>query len=147
MNYWCRGSWDPAVLWLWRRVTAIGPLAWKPPYAAGMALKSPSPPKKRKTKIPREKGKLQISEPVVRRDLMMELEETTEFWGRPVACRKQNRVHVPYTCLFFFFFFFFPARGGSQARGPIGAVAAGLRHSHLNKGSASATYTTSSQQC
>ena len=46
---------------------------------------------------------------------------------------------------FFFFFFFFglfafswappAAYGGSQARGPIGAVAAGLHHSHSNVGS------------
>ena len=35
---------------------------------------------------------------------------------------------------FFLFFFFFRATlaayGGSQARGPIGAIAAGLHHSH-----------------
>ena len=33
---------DPALLWVWRRPAAaapIGPLAWKPPYAAGAALK------------------------------------------------------------------------------------------------------------
>ena len=33
---------DPVLLWLWHRLTAtapIGPLAWKPPYAAGVALK------------------------------------------------------------------------------------------------------------
>ena len=33
---------DPALLWLWRRPAAtalIGPLAWEPPYAAGVALK------------------------------------------------------------------------------------------------------------
>ena len=50
-----------------------------------------------------------------------------------------------------FFFFLFaiswaapPAYGGSQARGWIGAVAAGLRQSHSNSGSkpASATHTT-----
>ena len=40
----------------------------------------------------------------------------------------------------FFFFFFFclfgaAAYGGSQARGPIGAVAASLHHSHSNSGS------------
>ena len=32
---------DPALLWLWCRLAAsapIGPLAWEPPYAAGMAL-------------------------------------------------------------------------------------------------------------
>ena len=49
--------------------------------------------------------------------------------------------------LFFFSFFFFClfaiswatpiAYGGSQARGPIGAVANGLYHSHSNTGSES----------
>ena len=41
--------------------------------------------------------------------------------------------------IFFFFFFFFclfstapTAHGGSQPRGQIGAVATGLRHSHIN---------------
>ena len=37
----CRRSSDPALLWLWRRLTAtapIRPLAWEPPYAAGAAL-------------------------------------------------------------------------------------------------------------
>ena len=32
---------DPALLWLWRRPLAaapIGPLAWEPPYATGVAL-------------------------------------------------------------------------------------------------------------
>ena len=36
----CRRSWDPALLWLWRRLAAtasIRPLAWEPPYAAGAA--------------------------------------------------------------------------------------------------------------
>ena len=31
---------DPAFLWLWRRLavtTLTGPLAWEPPYAAGVA--------------------------------------------------------------------------------------------------------------
>ena len=34
-----RGS-DPVLLWLWRRLVAtapIGPLAWEPPYATGVA--------------------------------------------------------------------------------------------------------------
>ena len=52
---------------------------------------------------------------------------------------------------FFFFFCLFAfaratlaAYGGSQARGPIGAVATGLRQSHSNGGirAESATYTT-----
>ena len=48
---WCRlqtGS-DPVLLWLWCRLAAvapIGPLAWKPPYAASVALKSKKKKKK-----------------------------------------------------------------------------------------------------
>ena len=37
-----RHSSDPELLWLWHRpaaTTPIGPLAWKPPYATGAALK------------------------------------------------------------------------------------------------------------
>ena len=33
---------DPALLWLWRRLAAtapMAPLAWEPPYAAGVAVK------------------------------------------------------------------------------------------------------------
>ena len=33
---------DPALLWLWGRPAAVAPirpLAWEPPYAAGVALK------------------------------------------------------------------------------------------------------------
>ena len=36
----CRRGSDPALLWLWRRPVApapIRPLAWDPPYAAGVA--------------------------------------------------------------------------------------------------------------
>ena len=45
-----RGS-DPALLWPWRRLVAtapIGPLATKPPYAAGTALKKTERQKKKK---------------------------------------------------------------------------------------------------
>ena len=38
----CRLGLDPALLWLWPRPAAtalIQPLAWKPPYAKGVALK------------------------------------------------------------------------------------------------------------
>jgi len=47
----CRFSLDPALLWLWHRLVAIapiGPLAWEPPYAAGVALKRQKDQKKRK---------------------------------------------------------------------------------------------------
>ena len=45
-----------------------------------------------------------------------------------------------YESVFYFLFFCLfraalAAYGGSQVRGPIGAVAAGLRHSHSNTGS------------
>ena len=47
---------DPALLWLWHRPVAtapIWPLAWKPPYATGLALKSKK--NKKTTKKKREK--------------------------------------------------------------------------------------------
>jgi len=40
---------DLALLWLWRRPAAtapIGPIAWKPPYAVGVALKKTKKKKK-----------------------------------------------------------------------------------------------------
>ena len=40
---------DPVLLWLWCRPAAtgpIGPLAWEPPYATGVALKRPKKKKK-----------------------------------------------------------------------------------------------------
>ena len=46
---------DPALLWLWCRPVAtapIRPLAWEPPYAAGVALeKAKRQPKKKKKKF------------------------------------------------------------------------------------------------
>ena len=39
----CRCSSDPPLLWLWHRLVAVAlirSLAWEPPYAAGVALKS-----------------------------------------------------------------------------------------------------------
>ena len=45
-----RNGSDPMLLWLWCRQAAIAPirpLAWQPPYAAGVALKK----KKKKIKI------------------------------------------------------------------------------------------------
>ena len=42
---------DPTLLWLWCRPAAaalIGPLAWEPPYAVGVALRKQKKTKKRK---------------------------------------------------------------------------------------------------
>ena len=50
----CRCGLDLTLLWLWRRPAAtglIGPLAWEPPYALGMALKRQKTNKKKKTTI------------------------------------------------------------------------------------------------
>ena len=49
----CRWGSDPRLLWLWHRLEAlalIGPLAWRPPYAMGTALKRPKKTKKRQKK-------------------------------------------------------------------------------------------------
>ena len=48
-----RGGSDLALLWLWHRLVPaapIGPLAWEPPYAAGVALKSKKQKQKQKQK-------------------------------------------------------------------------------------------------
>ena len=54
---------DPALLWLWCRLAApapIRPLAWKPSYAAGPALKrQKTKKKKRKEKKKKKKKKPQ----------------------------------------------------------------------------------------
>ena len=45
---------DPELLWLWRRQVAtalIGPLAWEPPYAVGVALAKGKKTKKKKKKF------------------------------------------------------------------------------------------------
>ena len=47
----CRGSSDPALLWLWRRpgvAALIRPLAWESPYAAGAAKRNSKKDKKKK---------------------------------------------------------------------------------------------------
>ena len=44
---------DPVLLWLWHKPAAtapIQPLAWKPPYASGVALKRQKTKKKKKKK-------------------------------------------------------------------------------------------------
>ena len=49
----CRCGSDLTFLWLWCRLAAIAlipPLAWKPPYAAGEALKRPKNNNKKKKK-------------------------------------------------------------------------------------------------
>ena len=53
-----RNSSDPTLLWLWHRPAAVAPiqpLAWKPPHAAGVALKrqkkTHQKTKKQKTKL------------------------------------------------------------------------------------------------
>ena len=49
----CRRGSDPALLWLWHRLTAaapIRPLAWEPPYASGAALEKAKKDKKKKKK-------------------------------------------------------------------------------------------------
>ena len=61
----CRHSWDPALLWLWRRLVAtapIRPLAWELPYATGAALERTKRQKRKKEKFDlmgsRKKGEI-----------------------------------------------------------------------------------------
>ena len=56
-----RGSSDLALLWLWRKLAAIapiGPLAWEPPNATGVALKK----KKKKRKKDYKKRNEQVTQ-------------------------------------------------------------------------------------
>ena len=49
----CRHGSDPELLWLWCRPVAtdpIGPLAWEPPYAAGVAQEKAKRQKDQKKK-------------------------------------------------------------------------------------------------
>ena len=53
---------DLALLWLWHRPEAIAlirPLAWEPPYAAGVTLKSKKKKKKKKKKEKKRKKERQ----------------------------------------------------------------------------------------
>ena len=79
---------DPELLWLWRRPVAtalIRPLAWEPPYAAGVALEKAKRPKKKKKKFYRD---LKI---------LLKIMFTWE-----VICSMNS------CFLFYFFIFFFP---------------------------------------
>ena len=54
-----RGGSDPALLWLWCRLSAVAliliqPLAWEPPYTVGAALKKIRKGKKKKKKKERK---------------------------------------------------------------------------------------------
>ena len=49
----CRHSSDPELLWLWHRPVAAGlirPLAWEPPYVAGVAQEMAKRQKDKKKK-------------------------------------------------------------------------------------------------
>ena len=60
----CRRGSDPTLLWLWHRPVStapIRPLAWEPPYAAGVTLKR----QKRKERKPEFYSPIKIRESVV----------------------------------------------------------------------------------
>ena len=69
---------------------------------------------------------------------------TDAEWNSAKHCKSTILYLFIYFCLFVFSRAAPEAYGGSQARGPIGALATGLRHSHSNGGiwAASVTYTT-----
>ena len=101
---------DAALLWLWcwpPATALIQPLAWEPPCAGGCGPKKTERQKKKK-----------------------KVDESFYLSKRSITIVRNIR--------FFFFFFFLlfratpAAYSGSQARGLIGAVVAGLRQSHSN---------------
>ena len=100
------------LLWLWCRPAAVAPrraLAWEPPYASGVAL---------------EKAKRQ------KVNILINKKFSTPS---PALVIFLSFFFIFYFILFFCLFRAKPvAYGGSQARGLIGATAAGLHHSHSN---------------
>ena len=106
---------DPELLWLWRRAVAaalIRPLAWEPPYATGAAQRNSKKPKSQKKK----------------RKLFKWVTETGTSQLLGPHCLSVLFIYLLFTAA--------PvAYGGSQARGPMGAAATGLHHSHSNAGS------------
>ena len=159
---------DLVWLWLWRRLAAaapVQPLAWEPPHAVVMALKS----QKQTNKQTKQKQK--TKKPVKGRALLccswLRIQNChcsgsggccsaglIPGLGTSICCRRgqknkqTNKQKKPpetvkgcvhYTHELFFFFCFFRATlmayGSSQARGQIRAAAAGLHHNHSNVGS------------
>ena len=62
----CRGGSDLALLWLWRRPVATGPirpLAWEPPYAAGVAPEKAKRQKNKNKNKKNEKQKTKTKQP------------------------------------------------------------------------------------
>ena len=75
---------DPSLLWLWCRSTAVAlirPLAWEPPYAAGVALKS----KKKKKKYIQCFPKLYYRE----KECILKAQSFLLMWGK-----KKNEKHL-----------------------------------------------------
>ena len=98
-----RGS-DPALLWLWCRpatVALIQPLAWEPPYAAGVAVKR----KKKKCHTESQKLNSQVQDICVFNALKVTLEI------KKAISFKMLITSNPILFFFFFFFLFikFPA--------------------------------------
>ena len=129
----CRHSSDLALVWLWYRLAAmapIGPLAWEPPYAARAAQEMAKRQKKKKNLL------CFCTSCVPSPFLFHHLKDLLDV------------------LLFFYFYLIFccfaiswatpVAYGGSQARGPIGAVATWPTPEPQQRGirAASATYTT-----
>ena len=108
-----RCGWNLALLWCWLADTApIQPLAWEPPYVVGSALKR----QKRKPK----------TVTITMNLFFLSIILSFALYTLKFCC--QCREHSGF--YFYFIFLLFRAApvayGGFQARGPIGATAAGL---------------------
>ena len=101
----CRLCLDPELLWLWLVATAlIGPLAWEPPYATGVAQEKAKRQKKKKKKkklmIPSEHFFL-MSDKLSNSFLI--LDQLSIFCVLLFPCREVS-LRVPLISTFFFFF-------------------------------------------
>ena len=101
----CRRGSDPTLLWLWRRPVATAPIQ---PLAW---------------------------EPPYAAGAAQEIATTTTKDKKTKKTKKQNKTRIPISVFLFLFKATPVAYGRSQARGQIGAVAAGLYQSHSNSGS------------
>ena len=147
---WCRSQkrLSPELLWLWCRPAAVAPirpLAWEPPYAAGMALKR----QKTKNKQTNKKNPQEVwyFEALYRIAIMDLRDGLFQVSYQLLVC--SSCIYLTYLYLSFLIWkmgvviiIFFAiswaapaAYGGSQVRGLIGGVAASLRQSHSNSGS------------
>ena len=131
---------DLALLCLWCRPAAealIKPLAWEPPHAMGAVL-TRKKKKRIKGKGEERKERREEGRKGEKKERKKERQKDRQTDRKKAGRPKKNPCLVNKYYVGNFFFLLFRATssayGVSQARGLIGATAAGLHHSHSNTG-------------